>query len=64
MAWSWAYEDASGAATGSSQEFPAQADAETWIGESWRELLESGVSAVTLREGDRVVYGPMGLEPA
>jgi hypothetical protein len=27
----------------------------------WRELLEDGVDAVTLLEGDRVVYGPMSL---
>jgi hypothetical protein len=50
----------SGAA--SSPEFPAQADAETWIGEVWPELREAGVRAVTLLEGDREVYGPMSLE--
>ena len=43
--------------------FPAQADAESWIGEVWRDLLDHGVDAVTLLEGDRVVYGPMSLHP-
>jgi hypothetical protein len=45
-------------------DFPTQADAESWIGETWRELRESGVHAVSLFEGDRPVYGPMGLDPA
>ena len=65
MAWTWRYETADGAvaASGGSQEFPTQADAETWIGESWRELLDSGVDQVSLLEDDRVAYGPMGLRP-
>jgi hypothetical protein len=42
--------------------FPSQADAESFIGEAWRELLAAGVHAVTLFEGDRKVYGPMGLD--
>ena len=46
-----------------SGEFPSQADAESWIGETWADLLEQGVDAVTLLEDDRVVYGPMGLRP-
>ena len=41
--------------------FAAQADAESWIGETWRDLLDEGVHQVFLLEGDRVVYGPMGL---
>ena len=53
------------AAAGLPQErFPTQADAETWIGENWRDLLDAGVDQVTLLEGDRVVYGPMSLHPA
>jgi len=67
MAWSWRYEDPTGAtvvplASAPAQEsFPSQADAESWVGEFWRELLEAGVAQVTLLEGDRTVYGPMGL---
>jgi hypothetical protein len=65
-AWHWRYERSDGAqvpdvALAADDGFPAQADAETWIGEVWRELLEQGVDAVTLLEDDRVVYGPMSL---
>jgi len=66
--WHWRYERADGslvedATTVVTEGFPAQADAETWIGEMWRELLEQGVDAVSLLEEDRVVYGPMSLHP-
>jgi hypothetical protein len=63
--WSWQFDDGSGRAPDNvaSPEFPAQSDAETWIGEMWPELLDGGVLAVTLLEGDRVVYGPMSLQP-
>lgn len=63
MAWTWRYDPPTGTSGAESQEFPTQADAETWVGESWRELLESGVEQVTLAEDDHVVYGPMGLRP-
>lgn len=64
--WSWRYEKADGSSASalSQPEFTNQADAETWIGETWRELLDSGVDQVTLFEGDRLVYGPMSLHPA
>ncbi|HVE63829.1 MAG TPA: hypothetical protein VNB94_08520 [Mycobacteriales bacterium] len=62
MLWQWTYEGAADAA--GSTTFPSQADAEAWLGDQWRELLDRGVTAVTLIEGDRVVYGPMSLEPA
>ena len=42
--------------------FANQADAESWIGETWSELAEAGVAAVSLFEHDRQVYGPMSLE--
>ena len=42
-------------------EFPTQADAEAWMGDSWSTLLASGADSVSLLEGDRLVYGPMGL---
>ena len=44
-------------------EFPTQADAETWFAESWHELPELGVEAVTLMREGEVVYGPMSLHP-
>jgi hypothetical protein len=68
MAWTWRYEDSSGqevAPEGAPSQlgFPSQGDAESWLGETWRELLDAGVDRVTLLEGDRVVYGPMSLSP-
>lgn len=66
MGWYWRYSIADGtpATPAASGEFPTQADAETWIGENWRELLDSGIESVTLLEHEREVYGPMGLRPA
>jgi len=43
--------------------FPSQADAETWVGESWRDLLEAGVDSVSLLRDGEQVYGPMSLRP-
>ena len=64
-AWRWRFEDAAGSEVAAeaigSPEFPSQSDAESWVGETWRELLDAGVDAVTLSEGDREVYGPMSL---
>jgi hypothetical protein len=66
-AWHWVLLDASGADVteevgGPPQRFSAQGDAETWIGEVWRELAELEVDSVTLYEADRLVYGPMSLQ--
>ena len=66
MAWSWRYEAPDGTAlappAGADVTFPSQADAESWVGETWRELLAAGVHQVVLLEGERQVYGPMGLD--
>jgi hypothetical protein len=43
------------------QRFASQADAESWVGETWSDLAAEGVDAVTLFEHDRRVYGPMSL---
>jgi hypothetical protein len=69
MAWVWRYENSSGdtvepAGAPPGESFPTQADAETWIGETWRELLDAGVDAVTLLEDGREIYGPMSLHSA
>lgn len=66
MSWTWRYEGADGAAVSPAEApraevFPTRSDAETWLGETWRELLSVGVEQVTLLDGDREVYGPMGL---
>ncbi len=66
MAWTWRYEAADGTTVDgpAAETFPNQSDAESWLGEAWRELLEAGVHQVTLLDGDRKVYGPMGLNAA
>lgn len=63
--WTWRFEAADGSALSSPQAptFPTQGDAESWIGEQWRELLDSGVEQVSLLEAERVAYGPMALRP-
>jgi hypothetical protein len=62
----WRLEDDGGAEVEVTEEyagqrFVSQADAESWVGETWAELAEEGVAGVTLFEGDRAVYGPMSL---
>ncbi len=68
MAWTWRYETTDGVEIEASEEpspsFPTQSDAESWVGEVWRELLESGVDQVWLLDDGREVYGPMSLHPA
>lgn len=63
--WSWRLEGADGGAVEglTSESFPSQADAESWIGEAWAELADRGVDQVVLCEGEREVYGPMSLHP-
>lgn len=64
MSWTWRCQRADGSpAQDAGQAFPTRSDAESWLGESWRELAGRGVDAVTLLEGDREVYGPMSLRP-
>lgn len=43
-------------------QFPTQADAEAWLGESWQELSDDGVESVTLHEDGVVAYGPMSAQ--
>ena len=66
--WFWRLEDRAGTEVAAAEvapngapRFTSQSDAESWVGEVWRELLEDGVDAVTLFEADRLVYGPMSL---
>ena len=37
------------------------ADAESWLGEQWRDLADQGVARVTLLDSGTEVYGPMPL---
>ncbi|MPZ94978.1 MAG: hypothetical protein GEU96_08705 [Propionibacteriales bacterium] len=65
MTWTWRFEDADRQPVSvpelDGQDFHAQGDAESWLGEVWRDLLDAGVDGVTLLEDDREVYGPMSL---
>ncbi|GAA3397624.1 hypothetical protein [Cryptosporangium minutisporangium] len=58
MTWQWRYQgDTSGSEVGeASEEFPSQSDAESWLGEQWRELLAAGVDEVILEENGRKEY--------
>jgi hypothetical protein len=66
MSWVWRYlgEDGQPFDKGAppAPSFGAQGDAETWLGETWHELADAGVTAVTLLDDGREVYGPMSLE--
>lgn len=64
--WWWRLESSTGTevevgADLSGERFASQADAESWVGETWSDLAAEGVDAVTLFENDRQVYGPMSL---
>ena len=67
MPWTWRYEKADGAVVSGAglQEaiFASQGDAESWLGENWRELLDGGVDQVSLFDDTRKHYGPMTLHP-
>ena len=67
MGWTWRYETADGttvrAAAGTDEAFGNQADAESWLGEAYRVLLDQGVDQVTLLEDGEPAY-TMGLHPA
>lgn len=58
MVWAWRYEGANGQqqAAGSSDSFPSQSDAESWLGQSWRDLVAEGVVTAVLVEDERVEY--------
>lgn len=66
MTWTWRLEQADGTplAEPPSPAHQNQSDAESWLGEQWRELAAAGVAQVTLFDGDRKVYGPMSLAEA
>jgi len=66
MAWHWECLDGDGEAMEEVAEaarngFLTQGDAETWLGDNWRDLVDEGVAAVSLLEDKREVYGPMSL---
>ncbi|GAA0414699.1 hypothetical protein [Streptomyces luteireticuli] len=68
MAWVWRFEKADGTETAppvEPEEFTTQGDAESWIGEEWRALLDGGVDQVRLFEDTTEIYAsPMSLHEA
>jgi hypothetical protein len=57
MAWSWRYEAEDGRKdAGGSESFPSQSDAESWLGQTWRDLVANGVVTAVLMEDERVEY--------
>ncbi|MFF1375518.1 hypothetical protein [Streptomyces sp. NPDC058308] len=63
-AWTWRFEKADGTEVQPAvqpEEFTTQGDAESWVGECWKELSEGGADQVTLFEDTKKIYGPMSL---
>ncbi|CAM5295287.1 hypothetical protein SAVIM338S_00365 [Streptomyces avidinii] len=59
MVWMWRFEKADGAETAPAiepEEFATQGDAEAWIGEVWKELLDGGAERVKLFEDGTQIY--------
>jgi hypothetical protein len=62
MAWTWRYQNELaepaelGDIDGIDEVHQSQSDAETWLGEHWRELLDAGVTEVSLVEDERTEY--------
>jgi len=67
MGWTWTYSSENDAdlspTAGTREEFPSQADAESWLGENFRALLDEGVDNVTLLEDGAIAY-TMSLHPS
>ncbi|MER7399304.1 hypothetical protein ABT381_27780 [Streptomyces sp. NPDC000151] len=64
MAWTWRFEKADGTeapAGEAPEDFSTQGDAESWIGEEWKTLLDRDVDQVVLFEDGVKIYGPMSL---
>jgi hypothetical protein len=58
MTWTWKLEDADGNAieTPDSGDLSSQGDAESWLGERWREFASEGAALAELQEDGRTVY--------
>jgi hypothetical protein len=64
MTWTWRFEKADGTEVQPAvrpEEFTTQGDAESWLGEAWKDLVKGGADQVVLFEGGAKVYGPMSL---
>ena len=69
MTWTWIYQNEDGSpstvlpACATLESFPSREDAESFIGDTFQDLLNGGVEAVTLYDGDTEIFGPMSLKP-
>ena len=62
MVYLWRYADEAGVvADGPAMSFESQEAAESWLSESYGELIDEGISAVSLFNDLQAVYGPMAL---
>ncbi len=66
MSWAWrlAADDGSAVNGPTNQAAPihqTRSDAETWIGEVWRSLVDEGAATASLLDEGQLVYGPMRL---
>jgi hypothetical protein len=62
MVYLWRYADEAGVvADGPEVSFGSQEEAESWLSESYADLLDEGISAVSLFNDQQAVYGPMAL---
>jgi hypothetical protein len=56
VTWTWSYDVEPTAVVPVQDAFTSQSDAESWIGEQWRELAAAGVHNVTLLDDGATVY--------
>ena len=67
MTWTWQFEKEDGSTATApdlpKETFSSQGDAESWLGENWRGLLDQGVDQVSLIDDGRVEYAAMSLRP-
>ena len=62
MVYLWRYADEAGVvADGPAMSFGSQEEAESCLSESYVDLLDEGISAVSLFNDMQAVYGPMAL---
>jgi len=62
MVYLWRYADDAGVvADGPAMSFESQEEAERWLSETYADLLDDGIAAVSLFNELQAVYGPMAL---
>lgn len=52
----WRYLDSEDVEVGSSDDFDTQAEAESWLGDEWRALLDRGIETVELVDDLELIY--------